>query len=306
MNPKVRFAVLLVFTFSFSARADWNASRLEVHEWVVSQFDWSQGKKPIPDFPDFFYTDKAPGGTLGTSTNRVKDMEADDGTRTWTKPVLYFYGPGTLGGHPQQDPIPVGVEVRFKNGQALAWWPQVNLYRTPQQVAKATEPDPDRWNLLRMEKYRATLKSRLTPEQFEKSWAYTAKSRFIPNHLGVPLSDFGGMGPFPDDERFQLVWDHLSVSGTLPKGAELAGVNLPDSNWVKIARHVDSDYISNGREMEKFVFYEGKTPESPAIALMTTFDPTRQGPTLQVLGFNWPARSLGPGRLVGSEELVTA
>jgi hypothetical protein len=54
----------------------------------------------------------------------------------------------------------------------------------------------------------------------------------------------------------------------LADGAMLAGGNLPETNWVSIARQVDSAYVSNGTEAEKFLFYEGKTPEMPAIALV--------------------------------------
>ena len=46
----------------------WDARRLEVHEWGVSEFDWGHGKKPAPDFPEFFYTDTNPGVALGPST----------------------------------------------------------------------------------------------------------------------------------------------------------------------------------------------------------------------------------------------
>lgn len=279
---KAYWASLLTLTISMSSHAFWNASRMEVHEWGVSEFDWSQGRKPSSDCPDFFYTDKSPDVALGTSTNRVKDMEADSGIRVWTKPVLYFYGPETLTGQHQQAPIPVGVEVRFKDGQALAWWPQVNVYRSPDQVAKATAPDLEQWDKRRMENYRATLKARLTPEQFQKSWEIKGSKRFMPTQLGHHASDFGDMAPFPDDKRFPLVWDRLTLSGGLPDNAKLAGDNLPNSDWVKIARQVDSDYVSNGRETEKFLFYEGKTPESPAIALIPYMDPMMRGPMLQV------------------------
>ena len=54
----------------------WSARRLEVHEWGVSEYDWSQGGKPKPEFPNFFYSSRSPGTPLGISTDRVKDMES--------------------------------------------------------------------------------------------------------------------------------------------------------------------------------------------------------------------------------------
>ena len=92
-----------------------------------------------------------------------------------------------------------------------------------------------------MDNYRATLKARLTPEQFQKTSSNYAGRKFLPFQVGFSPSDFGGMPPFPDDDRFQLAWDRLSLSGTLPHGTKLLGENLTESNWVKIARQVDSD-----------------------------------------------------------------
>lgn len=257
---------LIVGLICVQANAGWAPAPVEVHEWGVSVFDWSNPSTSPPDFPEFFYTDKSPGVQLPRPTTRVKDMEADSGMRIRTKPVLYFYGPDTLRNRNQKPrPFPVSVEVRFRDGYANAWWPQVNRYRTKSETDKASAPDPESWNRERTEKRKAKLKASLPPGEFEKGWAKLEKRRFVANEFGS-ISEFGGMPAFPDDERFQLVWEGLEIS---PKADPvLRGDTLADSHWVRRAREVDADYVSNGSEMEKFLFYEGRTMEPPAIAIV--------------------------------------
>jgi len=201
-------------------RADWAAQRLEAHEWGVSEYDWSNGKKPSGVLPDFVYTEDKPGDVTPRPGARVKEMGADSGIRVRTKPILYFYAPDTLRKKFEGRPaIPVAVEARFREGYAHTWWPQVSVFRNREEVRGAQAPD-----------------------------------------VGIP--------PFPDDRRFQLVWDHLEVSPVISAKQKLRGENLPESHWLKIARQVDSAYVSNGREVEKFLFYEGNTQEIPAIAII--------------------------------------
>ncbi len=273
---------LLSLTLNVSAQEFWSARRLEVHEWGVSQFDWSPGRDVVTEFPDFFYTDRLPGASLGPSRERVKDMEADSGMRVWTKPVLYFYGPDSLRGRGNNAAIPVGVEVRFKDGRPIAWWPQVNVHRTPGETAKAKAPDLIGWNQRRMGQFQAYLKERLSSEQFKKVWSYNEDREFIPNEPGFGVENFGGMKPFPEDERFQLTWDRLTLTQKPPEGRALRGEDLPEAHWVKLARQVDSDYVSNGRESEKFLFYEGRTPEAPVIALVPNTSRLAARPSFQV------------------------
>lgn len=233
--------LLLVYCITQAAvNADWTARPLEVHEWGVSEYDWSRGRTTPVDLADFIYTETNPGRVAPKPKVRVKDMDADSGMRIRTKPILYFYGPDSLQKKPPVGgPISVGVEVRFRDGHACAWWPQVNLFRSREQVAKAMAPDLEAWNRARRERDRSAVKSRLK-----------------------------ALGLFPDDERFQLVWDRLELSRGLPPGKRLPGENLPDTHWIKVARQVESDYVSIGSEVEKYLFYEGKTQETPAIALV--------------------------------------
>jgi len=144
------------------------------------------------------------------------------------KPILYFHTEGYM-----NKDVPVGVEVRFAYGHASAWWPQASVYRTPEQTAEAKPVDWKAWR----------------KERQKKRW-----QRPLP--------------PVPDDERFELVWHKLTLTKEQPARLALAGADLPDDHWVKLARQVDSYYVSNGQQAEKFLFYEGATKETPAIAIL--------------------------------------
>jgi hypothetical protein len=204
----------------------WSPQPLYVHEWGVNQFDWSAVKQPAPDFPAYMYTDEKPGKPVPVKGQRTKDLPPDSGIRK--KPILYFY--------PQwkpSKPVPVGVEVRFARGRAWSWWPQVNTYRTPAQVAKAKPVDWAAW-----------------------------KKKHAQRRWGAKLP------PVPDDKRFELVWSRLELSKELPKEAKLPGAKLPADHWARVAREVDAWYVSNGKECERYVFYEGRTREVSAITIL--------------------------------------
>lgn len=269
--PVTRFALMFAM-WSLWARADWPARPIEVHEWGVSVFDWSGTTPDNPALPGFFYTDKSPGQPLSAPASRVKDQEADIGVRIRTKPVLYFYGPDTLQKKIKQNnrPIPIAVEVRFQDGGANAWWPQVNRFRTKAESEKATAPNLESWNRTRMDKYKSALGARVNAAEFEKVWKSQENRKFIANQPGR-LKDFGGLPPFPDDERFQLIWDRLELTQKIGTN-QLCTDGLTDSHWVKLARKVDCDFVSTGRETEKFLFYEGTTAEPPAIAVIPHFE----------------------------------
>ncbi|MHB9134585.1 MAG: hypothetical protein ACYDBB_26225 [Armatimonadota bacterium] len=130
------------------------------------------------------------------------------------------------------DNVPVGVEVRFAFGHANAWWPQVSQYRTPAQVAQAVPVDWPAWQAMHR------------------------------NRIFAPLTKV------PDDERFELVWYNLTLTPKAPPNLPLAGGDLPADHWVQQAREVDSHFVSNGKEAEKFLFYEGKTTEKPAFTIL--------------------------------------
>lgn len=206
----------------------WSAQPIVVHEWGVQEFDWDNGKTVRPVLPNFIYTDLNPGVTVPAPEHRVKDLPPDSGMRR--KPVLYFYlADSRLGENA------VGVEMRFAYGHANAWYPQVNMFRTPDMTAGAKEPDWDGWR----------------------------KSQ-----QGRPFrNDAGKAVPVPDDPRMELVWSRLVLSKDLPAGPKLQE-DLSSQHWISAARKVQSSYVTNGSETEKFLFYEGATHELPAIAVI--------------------------------------
>lgn len=131
-------------------------------------------------------------------------------------------------------PIKVGVEVRFAFGYANAWYPQVDIYRTAAQVKEAKPP--------------------------------VVRDKSSPTLIGVhPLP------PAPNDERFELVWNELSLTpGSIaPQEAKMKD-DLPALHWIHDARNVDAATVSNGTggEAEKFVFYEGINTEGPKICII--------------------------------------
>ncbi|MCD4823552.1 MAG: hypothetical protein K8S55_03020 [Phycisphaerae bacterium] len=224
----VGLAVAVVaITAQSAAAASWVAQPLTVHEWGVNEFDWS-GRlgDPLEGLPAFIYTDKSPGKSLPAPAQKVKALPPDSGCRA--KPILYFYPSGG------RDNVPVGVEVRFAFGYVNAWWPQVNVYRTPKQVAAAKPVDWVTWR---------------------------KKHSQLPFARGKTLE-------IPDDKRFELVWYDLKLTKKLPKGLSLPGTKLPKDHWVKLARQPDSRYVSNGKQVEKYLFYEGATREVPAVTIL--------------------------------------
>lgn len=72
----------------------------------------------------------------------------------------------------------------------------------------------------------------------------------------------------------QLRWDRLHLTtggpvfertGSTPAAPPLPGEDLPGDHWVKVARQVDAAYVGNGLEAERYLFYEGRTAERPAV-----------------------------------------
>ncbi len=216
--------------FAFMAMAPtlfaelWVAQPIIVHEWGVNTYDWSGKSQKMPEFPAFIYTDVKPG-KMTSNTNIVKNLPPDSGIRR--KPLLYFYPP-------TKQPTKVGVEVRFAFGYANAWFPQVDLYRTPELV-KGAKP----------------------PVEMDLQ------------HRGARI--LGTPKPVPSDERFELVWNELTLhpDQQTPNGTKIHEV-LPDDHWINEARNVDAAVVSNGTggEAEKFVFYEGINNEGPKICLI--------------------------------------
>lgn len=205
--------------------ASWFAQPIIVHEWGVNTYDWSGKAQKMPTFPDFIYTDQKPG-KVTANKNIVKNLPPDSGIRR--KPLLYFYPPSNM-------PTKVGAEVRFAFGYANVWYPQVDVYRTPEQVKHAKPP--------------VQLEQKLQE---------------------IPLPQ--RLNPVPSDERFELVWNELTLNPDSPDAK--IHQDLPESHWIHDARNVDAATVSNGTggEAEKFVFYEGINTEGPKVAILAGKD----------------------------------
>jgi hypothetical protein len=216
----------------FAGAMSWTAEPLTVHEWGVQVFDWGTATAARPELPAFVHTDVHPGLAVAAPQKRVKDLPPDSGMRF--KPVLYFY-------LPEQDlgEAIVGVEMRFAYGHANAWFPQANVYRTPAMTANVREPD---WNAWRM-------------RNATRSYGATQVKPSL---------------PVPDDPRMELAWYRLALSKGLPAAGKLPDVAA--DHWINTARQVQSAYVSNGMEAEKFLFYEGATREKSAFAIIPDED----------------------------------
>lgn len=264
--------VIAAGILSSSAYANWDAAPLTVHEWGVNTFDWNKAARLQQDLPKFLYTDLRPGKVAPAPKKRVRDLPADSGVRT--KPILYFY-PGTAASRIRTVARPVvGVEMRFAEGYANAWWPQVHRYRTEEESSKAGPPNWAAWKEKSLQNYKKQFlgnnKDGKAQERWETQFANYQKIvgedkqiKWLANRMRWFQQE-----KFPEDERMQLVWEDLSVTDKLPEGLSLPGKDLPDDHWLKVAREVDASYVHNGKEAERYVFYEGKTREEPAIALL--------------------------------------
>ncbi len=118
----ILFALALVLALPSAVLAEsWCAYPLWTHEWGVQAFD-ARGapRAPVGLAPYFHRSGPAPGSA---PPFRARDLPADSGMRAL--PVLHFYSAGTL----TSGPIPVGIEVGFRRGEALAWYPQVDVFR---------------------------------------------------------------------------------------------------------------------------------------------------------------------------------
>jgi len=142
-------------------------------------------------------------------------------------PVLHFYAAG--GG----DSVPLGLEVGFAQGDATSWYPQVDARRTS-AVANGAAARTARQSLLA---------------------ARTARSA-------------GRGGPsslLPADPTSQLEWDRLTLT-TAPQHARAAAPAT--APWVdRLRSFPDALWVNGASESERFVFYEARTTETPAVRL---------------------------------------
>jgi hypothetical protein len=169
-----------------------------------------------------------PAGTgVPSGSGAVRDMPVDGGEREL--PVLAFY---TAGGW---ENAAVGLEVGFREGEASRWFPEVDARRT---LAEVTSPAAvaEHGRLVAARRARAG----------------------------------GALGPTGRDPARQLAWDRLDLH-TRPRFAVPAAGEAwvqalrddPRALWVSRASHAPRA----AGESERFVFYEGRTREQPAIRL---------------------------------------
>lgn len=212
------FTVLLA-SLALPAAADarsWCASPVHVHEWGVQVFSGAGAPhNPVP-LPGYFHH----AGATSNAAAPVRHLPPDSGIRTL--PVLQFYADPRRRG-----PIPVGVEVGFRQGDAAIWYPQVDA-RRPATVANSAAAVAARGELLRARQ---------------------------------ALSVFGGPRPaLPSDPTRQLVWEHLELSPAPHHARAESPVD-----WVQALRAVDALWVNGARESERFVFYEAGTREAPVV-----------------------------------------
>jgi hypothetical protein len=137
--------------------------------------------------------------------------------------------------------IPVGVEVGFTRGPASMWFPGVDLLR-PEALANSAIATAARAKLLAERAQRA------------------------------PAALLGQGASLPSDPTRQLVWDRLEL-GTP------ANAPTPTSTaWIEAARKLDTLWVTQGRESERFVFYEAETREKVPLSLTRdrAWTPTRR------------------------------
>lgn len=199
--------LLLLSLISAHARS-WCAVPLEVHEWGVQVF--SEGERQAQDLPQYFHTE--PTGRSVEVAVAVRDLPPDGGERAL--PVVHFYGSQSMG-----RTIPVGVDVGFSQGEASAWYPQVDHHRTLAQTRE-----------------RAAVRAR----------ADLVASREVFPH-----------DPIPPDPTRQLVWDALTLSPEPP--VEPAPASVPwveqlreiDALWVSHGTEAERFLFYEGQTTER-------------------------------------------------------
>ncbi|MBN2797957.1 MAG: hypothetical protein JXX28_02305 [Deltaproteobacteria bacterium] len=206
----------------------WCAYPLEAHEWGVrlrgSAADpappWAQQRPPLQRAP----------------ADPVRDLPADNGLREL--PVLYLYAPDGRSGD-----VPIAVEVGFGGGEATAWYPQVDVLRSPAEVLRRGA-EHQRWV--------ATLAA--------------------------------GGRPDTGDPTAQLAWESL-------RGGASPAVDLPRLAAGDVRTTLRSPaqalWLHQGDSAERFLFYEGVTPEPDALTL-------ERGPTWAPGYLHWILRNTSP------------
>lgn len=190
----------------------WCAAPLHAHEWGVQAFS-RRGEPLAPAISDHFHRR---GPTDPRPTSPVRNLPPDTGERAL--PLIHFYSGGTL----TSGPIPIAVEVGFSEGDAWAWYPQVDELRSA-TVANGRAARQAREALLRR---RAAL------------------------GRNAPRVGLDG------DPTAQLVWNALSLTP-----APTHRPVRPSSPWVQSLRDFGALWVNGTTESERFVFYEAATTE---------------------------------------------
>lgn len=219
------FATFATATFvtlapSRAAAESWCASPLHAHEWGVQAFS-ADGAPLAPVLSNHFH--RRPSTDPPSRTPPVRSLPPDTGERAL--PLLHFYSGGTL----TSGPIPVAVEVGFTEGDALAWYPQVDE-RRPAAIANGAA-------------------ARLARE------ALLGRRAALQPHASVRAGLDG-------DPTAQLVWNALSLSPE-PRHRPARA----DAAWVDRFRDFGALWVNGPRESERFVFYEALTRERVALEL---------------------------------------
>jgi len=216
----VSIAIAATFPHARASAESWCASPLHAHEWGVQAFS-ADGAPLAPPLSSHFH--RQPSNAPPTPTAPVRLLPPDSGERAL--PLLHFYSGGTL----TSGPIPIAVEVGFTEGDALAWYPQVDERRAA-SVANAAPARQAREVLLR---HRAALQPH-----------------------GTVRTGLDG------DPTAQLVWNALSLTAEPTHRPARAS-----ASWVDRFRDFGALWVNGARESERFVFYEAVTRERVALTL---------------------------------------
>lgn len=207
-----------------SRAESWCAGPMWVHEWGVQAFQGpgATGRRMGPlatKLPRYFHNQARARVAAGAP---VRGMPVDSGMRAL--PVLHFYATDDW------MPAPVAIEVGFTQGDAIAWYPQVDA-RVPARDANGAA-------------------ARAARAQLVQQRAARANGRAFTNPALLP-----------SDPTRQLQWDHLSLTRN-----PLRRRATPDVPWVGTLRGFgDALWVNSARESERFVFYEARTSERPAL-----------------------------------------
>lgn len=212
--------------------AMWCAQPIEVHEWGVMVFD-AHGKalSGLVPLPSWIYNRATPGGAPAAGLTPVRTLPADGGERAL--PILQIYLPKSDWAV-WNDNIPLGLEVGFTQGVATAWFPSIDGLRSSNE---ANSPGAQAARQILLEQ-----RAKRTP------FSYPSPTDILPS-----------------DPTRQLIWESLLLTQ-----APLHTAHPPEVPWVEDMRATEGALWVNGAsESERFVFYEGRSVEVPALAFET-------------------------------------